>query len=266
MRAVLKKGVRRLFNAFGFELTRIWGAQRFTMAQVLASVRRVGFEPGAVIDVGVGDGTYDLYNAFPDCRFVLIEPLEERREVLEAVKRQFNAEYVIAAASDKAGTVTMNVHPHLNDSSTHKEREGSHADGVEREVPTVTADDVCQENGLVGPFLFKVDTQGHELTVMEGAKQVLAESEVVILETQLFEMLVGCPQLYDTVSYMKERGFVVYDCFGNYYRPLDGALAGMDLVFVKADGMFRKEHVFATAQQREEMKRLFVRKGAVAGR
>jgi hypothetical protein len=41
---------------------------------------------------------------------------------------------------------------------------------------------------------------------------------------------------------MKERQFVVYDIFGWHTRLLDGALAQVDLAFVKENGQFRKHH------------------------
>jgi hypothetical protein len=44
---------------------------------------------------------------------------------------------------------------------------------------------------------------------------------------------------------MKDRGFVVYDICGFVQRPLDGALAQVDLAFVKENGHFRKCHDYA---------------------
>ena len=86
---------------------------------------------------------------------------------------------------------------------------------------------------------------------------------MIILEVQLFELMRGAPQLYDVVSYMKELGYVVYDCFGNSYRPLDGALSLMDMVFVTENGPFRQEHGFANKSQRQELQKIFVRQRPV---
>jgi hypothetical protein len=46
---------------------------------------------------------------------------------------------------------------------------------------------------------------------------------------------------------MKDRGFVAYDLFGAHTRPLDGALAQVDIVFVKERGRFRQSHVYGHA-------------------
>lgn len=34
------------------------------------------------------------------------------------------------------------------------------------------------------------------------------------------------------------------------YRPIDGALARVDMAFVRRDGLFRRIHQFATEEQR----------------
>ncbi|KXA96483.1 hypothetical protein AKJ37_05135 [candidate division MSBL1 archaeon SCGC-AAA259I09] len=98
----------------------------------------------------------------------------------------------------------------------------------------------------------KLDVQGAELKVLKGAEEVLKDTELVLLEVQFFKFLEGCPEFYDIVDYMKKRGFVMYDIFGGYKRPLDGALAATNLVFVKEKGQFRKYHYYASPKQREK--------------
>lgn len=253
MKRFLKKVVKKTFNVCGFEIRRTDTVGR-TLAEVLDDISRLGFSPQTVIDVGVASGTFELYDAFPNARHLLIEPLEEFRPALEEITRQFNAEYVIAAASDKSGRIVINVHPTLEGSSILKEVEGSHVDGVERVVPAVTIDDLCNERNLREPYLVKVDVQGAELKVLNGGKKTLKETDLVILEVHFFQFFVNGPQFHDVVGYMKDRGFVVYDCFGGYYRPLDGALAAMDIAFVKENGQFRMQHFFATQEQRKRMR------------
>jgi len=247
-----KKVVKKVFNAFGFEIHRK-GLVRINMAEALEHLKRLGFRAQTVIDVGVAIGTFELYKAFPDATHLLIEPIQEYEEALKDIVRKFKAEYVIAAAGAEPGKVTLNVHPVLFASSIFRESEGCHVDGTPREVPAVTIDDLCKERGLKGPYLIKADVQGSELLVLEGAKKVLEDTEIVILETHLFQFFVGGPQFFDIVNYMKHHGFCVYDIFGQHYRPLDRALGSVDLVFAKENGPFRKSHFYATRTQRDEL-------------
>ena len=161
---------------------------------------------------------------------------------------------VLSAAGEKKGRSKINVHSaDLEGSSIFKESDGSYADGASREIPVVTIDDSCDEMGLKGPYLLKVDAQGAELIVLDGATRVLEDTEVVILEVQLFQFLVNCPQLHDVVSYMKDHGFVTYEIFGGYNRPIDNALASVEMVFVKEKGIFKRNNFFAAQEQRGEL-------------
>ena len=256
MKKFLKKMVKKAFNACGLEIHRRQTIRR-TLSEVLVHLSRLDFKPRTVIDVGVAFGTFELYERFPDAIHLLVEPLKEWEGVLKDISRKYRAEYVIAAASDKPGTIVMNVHPDLSSSSIFKEREGSHVDGIPREIPVVTIDDLCSQRNLPGPYLIKVDVQGAELQVLDGASKVLEHTEVIILEVSLFQFFEKGPQFYDVVSYMKNRGFVVYDIYGSHTRPLDGALAQVDMVFVKEHGPFRKEHFYATPDQRKQLTKRF---------
>ncbi len=113
----------------------------------------------------------------------------------------------------------------------------------------VRVDDIASERGLAGPFVVKVDVEGGELDVLSGALEVLRTTELVLLEVSLFELIPGAPQFHDVVSWMHDHGFVAADFFDAHNRPLDGALARMDVAFVQADGRFRQSHSYGTSEQ-----------------
>jgi FkbM family methyltransferase len=253
---VIDRVARRLYGRFidPSAISPVSGPEipRATITGVLRQLKRLGFAPATVIDVGVATQTTELYQEFPGVLLLLIEPLIEFEPFLQKIASVYNAEYVLAAAGEKSGTAILNVHPDKVGSSLLREVEGESVDGAPREVPTVTLDDLCAERGLHSPYLLKADVQGAELRVLAGASRTLRETEVVILETTLFGTMVGGPQVWDVMAWMKQVGFVVYDIYGLNYRPLDGALCQADMVFVKEKGKFRERHAFATAEQRQE--------------
>jgi FkbM family methyltransferase len=245
--------VKDLFKAAGLDIqkARPPAIVRASMSGALRQLSGLGFKPQTVIDVGVATQTLELYEEFKDSRLLLIEPLVEFEPFLRSICGRYKAQYVLAAAGGIPGTAVLNVHTEqLDCSSFLREAEGPTVDGVPREVPVVTIDQVCEEKGLAGPYLIKVDVQGAELQVLAGAQRTLRETEVVILEVTLFGTMVGGPQVYDVVARMKQFGFVAYDMWGHNYRPFDGALAQVDMAFVREEGAFRKSHVFATPEQR----------------
>jgi FkbM family methyltransferase len=261
MKRFLKQAIKQTFHYLGFELHRrdkLKVPLRRTLSDMLDHFIKLKFLPNTVIDVGVAYGTFDLYEKFPGARLLLVEPLEEYKQILGGVSRKYRAEYVLAAAGAMPGTTTLNVHHDLSGSSLFKEAEGNGVDGVPRQVPMVTIDDLCNERNLLGPYLIKADVQGAELSVLDGGKRVLEDTEVLILEVSLFHSFRNGPQFYDVVTYMNDRGFVVYDIFSGRNRPLDGALAQVDMVFVKENGQFRTSHSFATPEQRQQVTKLLI--------
>ncbi|HEX8744072.1 MAG TPA: FkbM family methyltransferase [Thermoleophilaceae bacterium] len=250
-----KRVARRALLARGVEVSRRGGARR-TMAAVLDNMKRLGLAPATVIDVGVGYGTPELWEAFPHARLLLVEPIPDRfgGPALEAVRRRAGAELVTAAAGAEAGSAAITVHRAPEMSSLLGAWIGDR-EGEARDVPVVRLDDVVSERGLPGPYVLKVDVEGAELSVLDGSAAVLEEAEVVLLEVRLFKLVPGAAQLHDVIPYMKERGFVAYDLFGGALRLGDGALAVSNIAFVREDGRFRRDHAFGTPEQVDRMAR-----------
>jgi FkbM family methyltransferase len=226
--------------------------ERQSLYGALRHARRLGIRPASVIDVGAAFGTPELYDLFPEARHVLVEPLDTYRPFLEAVVARYpHMEYVIAAATSRPGPVTMHVHADLVGSSMYVETEDSSGlNDTPQSVPGLTLDDLCAERSIPGPYLIKVDVQGAELDVLAGAARVLEQTDYIVLETSLFGFYKHGAQLYDVLRFMCERGLVPYDLVGPAYRPLDGALAQVDVAFVKQDGPLRSVHAYATHAQR----------------
>ena len=248
------RAAQRLADRAGVEVRRKDTGVRRTPEAVLAHVKRLGFEPASVIDVGVAYGTPELYDAFPQARFLLVDPLEEYAEAIGQITGRLpGAEWVRAAAGPEPGELSIVVNRAPALSSTLGHWKGQDDGGRSRTVPVARIDDLVAERSLPGPYLLKADVEGAELRVLDGAARVLEATELVLLEVNLFEFLPGQPQLHDVVAYLKERGFVTYDFYGGHVRLLDDALAMTNMAFVREDGRFRRSHDFATEAQAREM-------------
>lgn len=226
---------------------------RLSLADALHQVRSAGFIPKTVVDVGVASGTSSLYETYPEARFLLIEPLEEFVPAYKQLQQDYRLEYVITAVGSGEGRRLLHVHSDYESSSLFPEQEGTSINGTPREVPVTTLDRICAEKEVEGSVLLKLDVQGYEMEVLRGSAETLLVSEVVAIEVSLFEFYKGSPSLKEIVNYMAEHSFVPYDIVGQLYRPLDGALAQVDVVFVRENGLLRESHHFATPEQRASM-------------
>ncbi len=257
----MKTIVQRLFRSVGFEVRRYraepmteWKVPRHSLEGVLQQVKETGFAPSTVIDVGAAMGSFTgtCHKCFPHAQYLLIEPLKEYlpalTKVVETIPR---ATYDMRAASASEHPVVLNVHDDFVGSSLYREvEEGTGVNGVQREVPAVTLDRLVAQRQAQSPFMIKIDVQGAELDVLAGAATTLYQAELVLLEVSLFQFFQGAPLLCEVVAHMKSQGFVPYDFLGLQYRPIDGALSQLDIVFVKEHGAFRRVHAYATAEQR----------------
>jgi hypothetical protein len=165
----------------------------------------------------------------------------------------------MAAAGDRDGGVLLHVHDDLYGSSLLNEMEGGEVDGRPRKVEQLTVDTICARFAANGPYLLKVDTQGSELMVLDGATAVLTQTAAIVMEVSMLGFFEGGPQFAQVVQAMAAKGFVVYDIVDPLYRPLDGALAQVDVVFVPDTSDLRRQHGYASALQRQQLTERSVR-------
>jgi hypothetical protein len=98
-----------------------------------------------------------------------------------------------------------------------------------RTVPKVTLDRFTAGHGLSGPFLLKVDIDGHEMQVLRGAERTLQACSIVIVEC-------AGSSLPERIGFMQDRGFRLFDlCEPCYY----------DDCFWQADAVFLSRQAFA---------------------
>ena len=249
----VRRAANRILAPAGLAIVRKGANDRATLAGALANARRLGVEPRTVIDVGAAYGYWarECANVFPDARYLLVEPLEEFRPFLEQRVAELDAEWIAAAVSSASGIQEFHVHHDLVGSSLRDEAEGPAAVFEQRRVATTTVDALV-ERRAEPPFLLKVDVQGGELDVLAGASRTLAATELALLETSFFNFFVDGPDVATLIAWMRKAAFVPYDILGLAYRPLDGALAQVDLLFAPEASRLRSSHVWTSPGERAE--------------
>ncbi len=222
---------------------------------MLVHAKELGVAPATVIDVGVEAGTPELYEAFPDADLLLVEPMEEWRSRLDQLGGARRVHVEVAAAGRSPGEATLYVHRVPALSSLLGARVGDAAGAQARRVPVTTVDALVERHGFAPPYVLKVDVEGGELEVLAGATHTLRSSDLALLEVPLFRVVPGSPQLADVVLAMRELGWSVYDIYDGNVRPLDGALALVDIAFAPDDGILRARHEYATPEEADELYR-----------
>jgi hypothetical protein len=97
------------------------------------------------------------------------------------------------------------------------------------------------------PALCKIDVQGAEMMVLAGMTRSIAGIDVFIVETSTIATVKGGAEVADVVRFMRSNGFVMADIVGMKRRPLDGATAQVDLLFVHDEAALRADRRWAKA-------------------
>lgn len=211
------------------------------MEFLLESLKRQGFSPNSILDVGANQGEWSrtAKAIFPSARCFLIEPQIEMQPDLDKFCQDFpESRWLLAGAGAEIGELTLTVWDDLAGSSFLPSQTNPDT-ANQRTVPIVTIDQLLNDQKLSMPQLVKLDIQGYELEALKGATQLFGQVEVFILEVSLFAFLPGQPIFDQVIAFMRDRSYLVYDFPGFSRRPLDRALGQCDVCFVRADSFLR---------------------------
>lgn len=159
-------------------------------------------EGDTVLDVGacIGDTTVPMATKTGEKGTVIaVEPEPRNISFLKANTSMFNNMYIVEkAAWNRKGTVRF----HLHSSCTGHSIVDQFRNYIEVKADTL--------DNIVNPWsqvdFAKIDVQGAELQVLEGAEEMLRKTRNIVVETHYF----GEKALYPKISnFLKTRGFTV---------------------------------------------------------
>lgn len=223
--------VNRLLGLLGLKLVRS-DSDAFTMEAALDRIARHRFDFGSVIDIGASNGSWSIraMKHFPGAALLAIDPLSEREEALRKLQGKYaDFRYALCAAGERNETVTLNVASDLDGSTV------TGNGGNSRKVPSRTIDSLVAEHKLRPPYLLKFDTHGYELPILNGARETLKQTNVVVMEVYNFRITDTCLHFSEMCRYMDTLGFGVYDLVDPMLRKFDKSFWQMDLFFCRKD-------------------------------
>lgn len=173
-----------------------------------------------LVDVGSAGGLHSRWRPF---RSVLSAILFDPREAdASGSFGPGQTRTYPVALSDQAGDAVLHITALPNMSSflqpdpdvfKRYRKKAAHAQVVQSEkVPVDRLDALAAADGFQ-PNVLKVDTQGSELMVLEGAKESLKSVLLAEIEVSFFQRYVGQPVFADIESWMKQQGFELIELY-----------------------------------------------------
>jgi FkbM family methyltransferase len=200
----------------------------------LIGMQRNGFNPSSVVDVGayVGDWTRLCKRLFPAAAILMIEPQAARRAALRDVAKQLKRVEVVSALLGPEARDAVPFYEAESASSVLPGAEQPNAPTARMAMTTLDA--ITAATPFAQPDFLKLDVQGYELDVLEGAPRALESAEAVLMEVNFLEIYAGARLFHDAVAFMAARRLQVYDIGTFFRRPYDNALWQADVIFVKS--------------------------------
>ena len=203
-------------------------------------LRKLGLSLGLFFDIGASNGRWSSRMSvdFPHATFHLFEPLVDHSpdylpQMQTTLRRHpdFRLHKVALGPKSKKTTMFLYTNPF---NSTALQLGYTPSDARQVEVEMLTIDDAVRQLDLPVPQVIKMDTQGCELSILQGASQTLPQVDVLLLECWLTRAYgPSTPLLLEVAQWLRRYDFHLWD-LGNGWRDDAGVLVAQDCLFLNA--------------------------------
>ena len=237
----LKRLVKSVIHSVGFDL-RYLSPESNPSFQLLKALER--FKVDLVLDVGanVGQFSSDLRSVGYSGDLVSFEPLSAAHHALsKAALRDTNWQvHPRSAIGDHDGEIEIHIAGNSVSSSLLPMME-AHSAAAEHSVYVGVEKTPISRLDSVGPMylakscraFLKIDTQGYEWQVIDGARETLSRMQGVLCELSLVPLYEGQRLWMDLIQRLEGEGFALWSIQPGFIDPRDGRTLQLDAIFFR---------------------------------
>jgi FkbM family methyltransferase len=229
MKQLAGRAARSFFRALGYDII---NRQQFGLHLTRDLQTLLGSQALMMFDIGanLGQTSLELTSMFSKATIHAFEPDPNTfARLVENVKTPRVKSHNLGFG-EQPGVMKMHVSRVSGGNSLlrHSDRINDFAKGdwTEREgevdVQIAIVDEFCAEQQISSIDLFKMDTQGYELKIINGAKQMLtpAHTRCVLTEVLFVELYEGQAYFHELYKELTERGYRLVG-FYNHFRKVE---------------------------------------------
>lgn len=195
-----------------------------------------------VFDVGANSGQYvkNLREIGFRDKAISFEPIDVvYKELASAAKKDPCWITENFAIGDQITESTINVSQNTYSSSilsmlpAHSESAPNSIYVSQQKIQVKTLDSVFKQHASSeNKVMLKIDTQGYEKSVLEGAKKSLPNVSLIQLEMSLKPLYENEMIFLEMIDYLSDKGFELYSIENGFANPDTGQLLQVDGIFV----------------------------------
>lgn len=248
----LKKGLNKVLKRFGFVIINLNRLKTIDANKKNVNekpdllntfynlLRSQQYTPAVVFDIGANKGTWtqDCLRYFPNATYYLFEPqINLIKDINQLFSHKKNVHLYSVGVGNTNGELLFTLHER-DDSCTFMLSEiEAKKQGLEQvKVPMVRLDDFVEQNNLKQPSILKIDAEGLDLEVLQGASKIVKSAEIIMLEVGITNKTFKNSAI-NVMNYLEDLGFVLFD-ITDLNRPFPNkALWLSEFVFIKKNGV-----------------------------
>lgn len=211
----------------------------------LNNLKRLGYNPDVIVDVGAYQGkwTLEARKIFKESTFLMLEAQRAKEQQLKEIASRYKDIYYRIGLVGKEFKAQVPFFEMETGSSIYEEQTSFAKSIIHYDMHTL--DQIVSEQSSKGEFFIKLDVQGAEIDVLEGARETLKRTDFILLEASLLNYNLGAPLVAGLIAYLDNYDFVLFDIC-EQRRKNDGVLFQVDLIFSRRDSPIRNRVNFGS--------------------
>tara|TARA_B100000575_G_C23017986_1_gene586255 strand:- start:156 stop:893 length:738 start_codon:yes stop_codon:yes gene_type:complete len=239
----IKKIISKTLRFFGYEIQRHSSASLsvkepfYHFRNLLDNSQPVIFDVGAY----VGDTIKKFNSSFPESDIHAFEPFDESFSLLKNRFQKTDKIFLnnIAIGDRSLANMKMYITQNKGSSSLLEPTKDANEfwEGTplstqkEVKVETITIDKYCQQYNIESIDILKIDVQGNELRVLQGAKRMLKEKRVnlIFTEISIAPNYKEQSEIDEVIKLLRENKYRIFNFFKMKHK--EGQLIECDVLF-----------------------------------
>lgn len=244
MKKTLKKLLLKLFDPIASKLGYVKNeklqpshSKNTLLHDFFSTLKSLGFAPRHIVDVGANHGawTRKALKYFPTSRYTLLEPQVWMKDsIKDLLDNNPQINFHAVGAGKESGIFKFTIVDRDDSCSFAYSEEEAKAKGFKQiEIPVTTLNELLVKEEV--PDLIKIDAEGLDLQVLEGANDFFGKTEIFMVEASIMSNSID-NTVKNVIDFMDKKGYQLFD-ITDLNRPFSLPVLWLaELVFIKKDG------------------------------